>query len=225
MLVLWERDGLMVSELGERLSLDSGTLTPLLKRLEALGPGGAPCATRHDERRVRIALTASGRKLKPARPRVPGCILAASQCSLSEVPALTQQVQALRERLAALPSPSTHFSHRPASPKHQPQETHHDHSLDKVLYTAHAHTTGGRDGASRTDDGRLDVKLSPPGHGRRRHGHQPRAAVCRRLLGLLHGRAQARGRHEKGGRARRRVDRRRGGHGPHPGRVWHRRRG
>ena len=36
-------------------------------------------------------------------------------------------------------------------------------SLDKVLYTARAHTTGGRDGASRTDDGRLDVKLSAPG--------------------------------------------------------------
>ena len=36
-------------------------------------------------------------------------------------------------------------------------------TLDKVLYTAHAHTTGGRDGASRTDDGRLDVKLSSPG--------------------------------------------------------------
>jgi lipoyl-dependent peroxiredoxin len=35
--------------------------------------------------------------------------------------------------------------------------------LDKVLYTAHAHTTGGRDGVSRTDDGRLDIKLSPPG--------------------------------------------------------------
>jgi Ohr subfamily peroxiredoxin len=35
--------------------------------------------------------------------------------------------------------------------------------LDKVLYTARAHTTGGRDGASRTDDGRLDVKHSPPG--------------------------------------------------------------
>lgn len=35
--------------------------------------------------------------------------------------------------------------------------------LDKVMYTAKAHTTGGRDGASRTDDGRLDVKLSPPG--------------------------------------------------------------
>src|SRR5712664_4872752 len=37
LLVLWERDGLTVSELGERLSLDSGTLTPLLKRLEANG--------------------------------------------------------------------------------------------------------------------------------------------------------------------------------------------
>ncbi|MDB5751366.1 MAG: ohrB [Ramlibacter sp.] len=36
-------------------------------------------------------------------------------------------------------------------------------SLDKVLYTARAHTTGGRDGASRTDDGKLDIKLSPPG--------------------------------------------------------------
>lgn len=36
-------------------------------------------------------------------------------------------------------------------------------SLDKVLYTAHAHTTGGRDGASRSDDGKLDVKLSSPG--------------------------------------------------------------
>ena len=35
--------------------------------------------------------------------------------------------------------------------------------LDKVLYTAHAHTTGGREGNSRTDDGRLEVKLTPPG--------------------------------------------------------------
>jgi hypothetical protein len=40
MLVLWEQDGLMVSTLGERLYLDSGTLTPLLKRLEAAGPVG-----------------------------------------------------------------------------------------------------------------------------------------------------------------------------------------
>ncbi len=37
------------------------------------------------------------------------------------------------------------------------------HAIDKVLYTAKTHTTGGRDGASRTSDGRLDVKLSTPG--------------------------------------------------------------
>src|SRR5262245_38497729 len=37
MLILWERDGLTVSEIGERLQLDSGTLTPLLKRLEGAG--------------------------------------------------------------------------------------------------------------------------------------------------------------------------------------------
>jgi lipoyl-dependent peroxiredoxin len=36
-------------------------------------------------------------------------------------------------------------------------------NLEKVLYTANVHTTGGRDGASRSDDGRLDIKLSPPG--------------------------------------------------------------
>ena len=36
--------------------------------------------------------------------------------------------------------------------------------LEKVLYTARVHTTGGRDGAARSDDGRLDITLSPPGH-------------------------------------------------------------
>src|SRR5688572_14095542 len=53
MLVLWERDGLMVSELGERLYLDSGTLTPLLKRLEAAGYI-ARLRDVEDERRVHI---------------------------------------------------------------------------------------------------------------------------------------------------------------------------
>src|SRR5436190_16074857 len=61
MLVLWERDGLMVSELGERLYLDSGTLTPLLKRLEAAGLIARIRAV-EDERRVHITLTAAGRK-------------------------------------------------------------------------------------------------------------------------------------------------------------------
>ena len=100
MLVLWERDGLMVSELGERLYLDSGTLTPLLKRLEASG-----FITRirdvEDERRVHITLSAAGRQLKTRAAKIPGCILSASQCSLPELVALTQQVRALREHLVA----------------------------------------------------------------------------------------------------------------------------
>ncbi|WP_005035196.1 MarR family winged helix-turn-helix transcriptional regulator [Holophaga foetida] len=63
MLVLWEGDGLTVSEIGERLRLDSGTLTPLLKRLEGLG-----YVTRRrsleDERRVLVSLTEGGLALR-----------------------------------------------------------------------------------------------------------------------------------------------------------------
>jgi len=99
MLVLWERDGLIVSELGERLFLDSGTLTPLLKRLEAAGLV-ARIRDVQDERRVHVSLTAAGRKLKARAQRIPGCVLAASQCSLPELVQLTRQVRGLRERLA-----------------------------------------------------------------------------------------------------------------------------
>lgn len=100
MLVLWEGDGLMVSELGQRLSLDSGTLTPLLKRLEAAGLV-ARMRDVADERRVHIHLTAAGRKLKARAAKVPGCVLAASQCSIPDLLQLTAQVRQLRDRLAA----------------------------------------------------------------------------------------------------------------------------
>lgn len=100
MLVLWERDGLAVSEIGERLALDSGTLTPLLKRLETAGLI-ARLRDVQDERRVHVTLTAAGRKLKARAARIPGCILQASQCSLPELVDLTQRVQALRQRLSA----------------------------------------------------------------------------------------------------------------------------
>jgi DNA-binding MarR family transcriptional regulator len=99
MLVLWERDGLMVSELGERLFLDSGTLTPLLKRLESAGLI-ARIRALDDERRVHIMLTAAGRKLKAKAQKVPGCILSASQCSIPELVQLTRQLRGLRQRLA-----------------------------------------------------------------------------------------------------------------------------
>ncbi len=100
MLVLWEKDGLMVSELGERLYLDSGTLTPLLKRLETSGLV-ARLRDVADERRVHITLTPAGRKLKAQAAKIPGCILEASHCSIPELITLTQQVQALRQRLVA----------------------------------------------------------------------------------------------------------------------------
>jgi MarR family transcriptional regulator, organic hydroperoxide resistance regulator len=100
MLVLWEGDGLMVSELGQRLYLDSGTLTPLLKRLESAGLVSRMRDVA-DERRVHVHLTAAGRKLKSRAARVPACMLQASQCPLPELKQLTRQVRTLRERLAA----------------------------------------------------------------------------------------------------------------------------
>ncbi len=100
MLVLWEQDGQTVSELGDRLYLDSGTLTPLLKRLEATGLVSRLRAV-DDERRVHVSLTAAGRRMKAQAAEVPGCILAATQCSIPELTALTRRVQALRARLVA----------------------------------------------------------------------------------------------------------------------------
>jgi len=100
MLVLWEQDGLTVSELGERLYLDSGTLTPLLKRLETAGLVSRIRAVQ-DERRVHITLTAAGRKLKAKAAKIPGCILSATQCTIPELVSLTQQVQSFRKRLTA----------------------------------------------------------------------------------------------------------------------------
>ena len=99
MLALWEEDGLSVSELGTRLRLDSGTLTPLLKRLEAAGLVARERA-QHDERRVHVTLTAAGRRLRGKAEKVPGCLLEASRCTIGELVQLTQQVQSLRDRIA-----------------------------------------------------------------------------------------------------------------------------
>lgn len=100
LLVLWEQDGLTVSEIGERLFLDSGTLTPLLKRLESAGYISR-LRDAADERRVLIQLTAAGRKLKAKAVPIPGCMLEAAQCSLTELGTLTRRIQQLRDRLQA----------------------------------------------------------------------------------------------------------------------------
>ena len=100
MLVLWEDDGLSVKEIGERLFLDSGTLTPLLKRMEAAGLLKRTRST-EDERQVIVALTAQGEALKEKARGLPLSILAASECSVAELVALKKEVETLRDRLNA----------------------------------------------------------------------------------------------------------------------------
>ncbi len=98
MLVLWEGDGLTVGHVGERLGLDSGTLTPLLKRLE-----GADLIQRlrdtADERRVLLQLTPAGRALKARAKAVPVVVAQASGCELGELSELTARLQALRQQI------------------------------------------------------------------------------------------------------------------------------
>lgn len=98
MLVLWEAEGQSVSQLGQRLSLDSGTLTPLLKRLQTLGHIERRRAS-DDERRVDIFLTSPGRKLRERALDIPSQLACASACELDEVIALTQRLQQLRQQL------------------------------------------------------------------------------------------------------------------------------
>ncbi len=98
MLVLWERRDLSVGELGERLFLDSGTLTPLLKRLEAAGWVQRERAA-DDERRVIVSLTSAGRALQRRAASIPPRLAEATRCSLEEVTALTQRLQQLRQQL------------------------------------------------------------------------------------------------------------------------------
>ncbi len=100
MLVLWEGDGLMVSELGQRLGLDSGTLTPLLKRLEA---AGLLRRTRDpaDERQVRVSLTAKGRDLKARAADARHEVACATGLPPAEIDALKEQIERLREALHA----------------------------------------------------------------------------------------------------------------------------
>ncbi|XDF34867.1 MarR family transcriptional regulator [Paracidovorax avenae] len=102
MLALWEQDGITVSELGERLCLDSGTLTPLLKRMEASGLVARE-RDPQDERRVRITLTPGGRALRGRSESIPHCVLERSQCTIPELEALTAQLTQLRERLSRSP--------------------------------------------------------------------------------------------------------------------------
>lgn len=98
MLVLWEKDSIGVKELGSRLFLDSGTLTPLLKKLEA-----ARLITRTrdqaDERNVIIQLTEEGRELKQKAYEVPFKLYADTKVSESDIVSLREHIQSFVQKL------------------------------------------------------------------------------------------------------------------------------
>ena len=100
MLVLWEGDAISVSALGARLTLDSGTLTPLLKRLEALGLLKRQ-RDAADERRVLLHLSPAGRHLKRQAQAVPQAVACATACDLQQIQALAAQLTTLRQQLNA----------------------------------------------------------------------------------------------------------------------------
>ena len=110
MLVLWEADDRTVNALGERLQLDSGTLTPLLKRLETAGLLQRQ-RDPDDERRVRIRLSPAGRELRTRAVAVPRAVACATGCSLDDLLSLTAQLRHLREQLLV------------AAPDHAPDES------------------------------------------------------------------------------------------------------
>ncbi|QOY95177.1 MarR family transcriptional regulator [Massilia sp. UMI-21] len=98
MMVLWEQDELTVSDIGERLFLDSATLTPLLKRMEAQGLVRRARA-RADERQVIVSLTEQGQALRNDAAALMPEILCATKCSVEEITSLRDQLVDLRKNL------------------------------------------------------------------------------------------------------------------------------
>lgn len=100
MAALWERDDRTVGELGGALSLESSTLTPLLKRLESRG-FVARARDPRDERQVRIRLTAEGRAIEARAAALPRCVFEATGLTPEGLDALRTELVTLRAHLEA----------------------------------------------------------------------------------------------------------------------------
>jgi DNA-binding MarR family transcriptional regulator len=98
MLVLWETSDVTVKQLGERLFLDSGTLTPLLKRIEAMGLLHRARDPK-DERRVRLTLTEKGKALHRDAQPVPGQIAAAMGRPADDLKAVRKELRRIRNAI------------------------------------------------------------------------------------------------------------------------------
>ena len=96
LLVLWESGTATVSQIGERLHLESGTLSPLLRRLDA---GGTIRRTRmpHDERSVQVSLTERGDRLRAEAAGIPEQLCAATGLRVEDLVALTGQLTQLAD--------------------------------------------------------------------------------------------------------------------------------
>jgi DNA-binding MarR family transcriptional regulator len=103
LVALWESEPQKVNELADRLSLDSGTLSPLLKRLEAAGLVERSRSTK-DERAVEVALTAAGRALQKKAPEVVSRIDELFGLKPEEMRRLQTTLRSIGERMEANPS-------------------------------------------------------------------------------------------------------------------------
>jgi len=102
LLALWQKDGVSVKEIGGRLHLDSGTLTPLLKRLQASGyvrRGRDPA----NERQLRVELTEEGQRLRWKVAEVRKSLVCSVGMTEEPIQALREQVDAMTEALRTMP--------------------------------------------------------------------------------------------------------------------------
>ena len=112
MLALWQHGSQRVGELGERLCLDSGTLTPLAKRLQTLGLIERERSA-VDERQVEISLTAAGKQLRVRAEPIPMCVLQLTGCQLPQLESLTRELKDLRTQLASAHPAAANLSSQP----------------------------------------------------------------------------------------------------------------
>ena len=98
MMVLWENDGLPVNSIGEKLYLDSGTLTPLLKRLEAKGFIQRK-RKKEDERVVEVFITESGKALQQKACEIPEKIHSKIDVTKEDWIALKESVQKILNKI------------------------------------------------------------------------------------------------------------------------------
>ena len=101
MVTLWQDDNQSVRSIGSKLYLESSTLTPLLKRLEANGLVSRK-RDPEDERSVRVSLTEAGRALRDKAEEVPPCILEATGLDIETAKRLNRDLRTMRDQMEAV---------------------------------------------------------------------------------------------------------------------------